>query len=684
MKSKYFSFALSALITFLSINIYGGEWINKIETDKARYEPGSSVVFLLSLNKSMENLTLSVKYYHLDNVVESFEISVNSLLIIQWKWNPPSTDYRGYLVKLSLKQTDSLLEELSIAVDVSSSWTRFPRYGFLSHFGQISPAQIGQYISKLNRYHINGLQFYDWHYKHHKPLKGTPAAPASNWLDIANRTIYSSTVQQYIDSARTRNIKSMAYNLLYGAYSDASLDGVPNDWRMFTNSAATSPDFHDLPSDWASDIYLMDPENSEWQNYIINEMGNAISAFKFDGWHSDQLGDRGVRYNKSGSVINVTGGFKSLLAKAKNILNCDIVMNAVNQYGQSDISQAPLSFLYTEVWEPNTTFEKLGQLILENDDYTSGRLKSVIAAYIHKAVSGSAGFFNTPSVLYANSVIFAFGGAHMELGEHMLSNEYFPVNNLSMTQELEEKLTVYYDFLVAYQNLLREGGDIIPEQLYTTETNISFNRWSRRFAVWNLVRKINNKYVFHLLNFSDATTLDWRDNNKTQKEPQERRNIPVYYNTGKKVLKIWIASPDINHGLPQVLDFTQSIERVNFSIPSLKYWNMIVIEFDPDPSDINENDNCEINPEFKLHQNFPNPFNPGTQISYQVTSFTHISLKIYDVLGREVATLIDEYKQPGTYTYQLSVSDYQLTSGVYFYRLKSGDFMQTKKMMVIK
>lgn len=87
---------------------------------------------------------------------------------------------------------------------------------------------------------------------------------------------------------------------------------------------------------------------------------------------------------------------------------------------------------------------------------------------------------------------------------------------------------------------------------------------------------------------------------------------------------------------------------------------------------------------FSLSQNFPNPFNPSTVFIYQISAYSHVSLKIYDVLGREVASLVDEYKQPGTYTYRLSISDNELTSGVYFYRLKSGDFMETKKMMVIK
>lgn len=87
---------------------------------------------------------------------------------------------------------------------------------------------------------------------------------------------------------------------------------------------------------------------------------------------------------------------------------------------------------------------------------------------------------------------------------------------------------------------------------------------------------------------------------------------------------------------------------------------------------------------FSLVQNYPNPFNPSTIISYQIPRYSHVSLKVFDIFGREVAALVDEYKQPGLYNFQFSTIKYDLPSGVYFYRLKAGDFVETKKMMVVK
>jgi len=86
--------------------------------------------------------------------------------------------------------------------------------------------------------------------------------------------------------------------------------------------------------------------------------------------------------------------------------------------------------------------------------------------------------------------------------------------------------------------------------------------------------------------------------------------------------------------------------------------------------------------EYKLEQNYPNPFNPSTKIRYQVSSITAVSLKVYDILGNEIATLVNEKKEPGYYEVEFNAS--QFASGVYIYRLQTGNFVSTKKMMVLK
>ncbi|HSL88321.1 MAG TPA: T9SS type A sorting domain-containing protein [Ignavibacteriaceae bacterium] len=86
--------------------------------------------------------------------------------------------------------------------------------------------------------------------------------------------------------------------------------------------------------------------------------------------------------------------------------------------------------------------------------------------------------------------------------------------------------------------------------------------------------------------------------------------------------------------------------------------------------------------QFILYQNYPNPFNPATVISYQLPVNGNVTLKVYDLLGKEVAVLVDEYKPAGKYEVEFDAS--QISSGVYDYKLTAGDFTQTNKMVLIR
>jgi photosystem II stability/assembly factor-like uncharacterized protein len=90
----------------------------------------------------------------------------------------------------------------------------------------------------------------------------------------------------------------------------------------------------------------------------------------------------------------------------------------------------------------------------------------------------------------------------------------------------------------------------------------------------------------------------------------------------------------------------------------------------------------EIPANFSLSQNYPNPFNPSTKINFNLPKSGNVTLKVYDILGSEVATLVDESLNAGTYNIDWNASS--LSSGVYFYRLQTGDFTDTKKMMLVK
>ncbi len=92
----------------------------------------------------------------------------------------------------------------------------------------------------------------------------------------------------------------------------------------------------------------------------------------------------------------------------------------------------------------------------------------------------------------------------------------------------------------------------------------------------------------------------------------------------------------------------------------------------------------EVPSKFSLEQNYPNPFNPETTIKYSIPNSEYVQLKIFDLLGREIASLVDQYQRPGTYTIPFDAKKYCLSSGIYFYKISAGNFSLIKKMISLK
>jgi hypothetical protein len=97
---------------------------------------------------------------------------------------------------------------------------------------------------------------------------------------------------------------------------------------------------------------------------------------------------------------------------------------------------------------------------------------------------------------------------------------------------------------------------------------------------------------------------------------------------------------------------------------------------------VEENTISEIPIDYNIKQNYPNPFNPKTKIGYSIPQFSNVVVKVFDILGNEIETLVNEEKQTGTY--EITWYAENLPSGVYFYRLQAGDFVETKKMVLLR
>jgi hypothetical protein len=149
---------------------------------------------------------------------------------------------------------------------------------------------------------------------------------------------------------------------------------------------------------------------------------------------------------------------------------------------------------------------------------------------------------------------------------------------------------------------------------------------------------------------------------------------PIDLNSGLDLTKLSFSSSLFNNGelyYYRVKDRDHNVKWSNWSnATSFNFVTSVVDEITPTV--------------YELSQNFPNPFNPTTRINYQLPKESFVLLKVFDVLGNQVALLVNEYQNSGNYNIQFSSNNLQLTSGTYFYELRAGDFVSVKKMLLIK
>ncbi|MCU1317009.1 MAG: putative carbohydrate binding protein, partial [Candidatus Acidoferrum typicum] len=188
-----------------------------VSTDKARYAPSEpvkvDVTFKSANSLAPSEANIAISLQERGETMKTFQRSISvhagSTQHAELTLNPPVADFHGYRIEVRISTRDGhLLATGSSAVDVSSNWSRFPRYGYLAHFDADIPTE--QWIAQLNRFHIDGLQFYDFQYKHHWPLP-PPAMAKTEWHDIANRSIAAHTLLGFLQGAKAHNMTTMAY-----------------------------------------------------------------------------------------------------------------------------------------------------------------------------------------------------------------------------------------------------------------------------------------------------------------------------------------------------------------------------------------------------------------------------------------------------------------------------------------
>jgi hypothetical protein len=231
-----------------------------------------------------------------------------------------------------------------------------------------------------------------------------------------------------------------------------------------------------------------------------------------------------------------------------------------------------------------------------------------------------------------------------------------------------------WDYDLAFANY---GENAWEEPWKTSEWNAEITAWYRTFWMKRLLEDQNFKNKLkarwtEIRNgvFSNNNIMTFINQTISRIEEARIRNFIKWPIIGQYVWPNYYIGP------------TYEAEII-----FLKNWitqrlNWMDIELTGSSLPVDENDN-QIFDSYSLNQNYPNPFNPSTTISYQLPVASNVSLKVYDVLGNEITTLVNEYKSAGMYNVQFTMHN-EFSSGVYFYRLVAGDQIFQKKMVLLK
>jgi len=547
----------------------------QVTTDCARYN-SDQVVKIVVKGPEMPGAHLRLRWFNCGHELPKEATTGTWNGLATFAWTPPREDGKGYQAIAEVVAKDGhVAYRGSCGVDISSSWLRYPRYGYLSHFEPALADRAGEIVEALKDFHLNALQFYDWQWKHHRPL-----SPNREWTDIANRTNSAVTIKAFIAEAHKRNIACMAYNLGYGAVDGHLNDGTKLEWALFDDNKAKQQYGLTMPSGWATKrLDLFDPANPGWIDFITGRQKVAQAEFGFDGWHMDQLGNPGQKFTRDGTPIELSSRFRVLLDQAKTKVPGALIFNNVGGYGIAETLGSRTDAMYAEMWEweGQKTYSDV-QKVIERSRSTGKA--SIVTAYMDydmaKKFDGQAspGEFNPHGVLLTNATILASGGTHLELGDgrYMLDHEYFPNRNLQPSRSLLERLRSYYDFSVTYQELLC-GPQVSPAPNRVKLEKLPASSDSEPGKVWTFSRTVGNRTVVHFINLLSAKDVEWRDRHGIRTEPSVMENIRIQLPQGFAG-RVWVASPDDGIGAAIPLE----VNGGSVVIPSLEYWTMLTLE----------------------------------------------------------------------------------------------------------
>lgn len=515
---------------------------------RAMFKPGEPARVVVEIEaEAAASASLRITISHLASTVASWSEPMAltpGTRTVTLNWAAPDIAPRGYGVEVEL------LDEVgrgqgaaTTAFDVLPAWTSFPRYGFLTDF---SPGRgdIAAAVESLSRFHLNGLQFYDWQYRHDHLL---PLEP--EYIDPLGRHLSLPVVADGVSAAHAYGMAAVPYLAVYAA--------SPEFWRAHPEWALY--DAERRPLSFGDGLLgLMNPAPSApWTHHLLGECDVVLDALPFDGLHVDQYGDPKVAFDAEGRPVDLPAAFAGFIVTLKERHpQATVLFNAVGNWPIEALAASPQDFAYIEVWPPATAYRDLQEIIVGARARSRGK-PVVMALYLPA---------DRPiNIRLADALIFSCGGSRIEIGEgeRLLTDPYFPKHQ-PLTPDLRTTLRRYYDFAVRYGEWIGPAASDAPE-----------GRVQVPDGVWSVCRTAGDWCVVCLVNMTGLERPRW---DEPQPAPTPRTDISIQVRTPWQAGDVWWGTPDRGHPELQPAAWDRDRDDVRATLPFLDTWAILAVQ----------------------------------------------------------------------------------------------------------
>lgn len=450
------------------------------------------------------------------------------------------------------------------AVEVTrDDWSHL-RYGFVASYQP--DKDVGAVADLARRLHLNGIQFYDWAYRHADLLGG-----GETYDDALGQPITLDTVRRLVRALRETGTASFGYAAVYAV--------GPEEWPRWEHHALLRPTGE--PYALGDFLFILDPAAPEWLEHFRKDLARSLDEVGFDGFHLDQYGYPKHAALADGTAVDVAASFVDLIGAVRDHLpGSRLIFNNVNDFPTWDSASAPQDAIYIEPWEPALTLGALADIVKRARASSNGQ-PIVLAAYQQVYKQASVEAADRASAL-TMATLYSHGATQLLAGEYgrLLVDPYYVRNHEAQPQTLDF-LTRWYDFLVEHDALLLDPSIVEVTTSYVGDYNDDLDvrfadaevtQTAEPGAVWRRVTRTSEGLVVHLINLVGQTNTCW----------DAPRSAPVVVGGGElrfryvrgRTPRVRVADPDGTARL-QDLDVRLDGDHAVATLPALTIWQVI-------------------------------------------------------------------------------------------------------------